>query len=300
MPLLRLENDSLRLEVLPEAGASIVTLAIRREERWIPLMRATPPEAIAKRNSSAMAAFVLAPFSNRLADARFRFGGKTWQLEPNFAGGYAIHGCVRKRPWQVLECTNTEIRLGFDSAAFPDPGFPFPFTTTLTYGLAANTMTAHIELSNRGADSMPAGFGFHPYYERTLLDPDEEVELQMRASGAYKGLAPQQAAAPLAAVQDFSARRALPEAGFDTCFAGWDGHAQLRWPGSDVTAEIDCDEPLRHIILFTPPGENFFALEPVSNANNGFNLLADGIDGSGVVVLRADTSMAASFQIRVH
>ncbi|MFP6665565.1 MAG: aldose 1-epimerase [Deltaproteobacteria bacterium] len=300
MPLLRLQNDALRLEVLPEAGASIVTLAIRREGRWVPLMRATPREAIAQLDSSAMAAFVLAPFSNRLTDARFHFAGKTWQLEANFTGGYAIHGCVRQQPWEVVACSDEKIRLGFDSAALPDPGFPFPFAATLTYTVHADTMTARIELMNRGTGPMPAGFGFHPYYERTLLDPNEKVELQMRTTGAYTSLAPQEAARPLVPEQDFTERRALPSAGFDTCFTGWDGHAELHWPGSGVTAAIDCDKPLRHMVLFTPPGESFFALEPVSNANNGFNLLADGIDGSGVVVLEAGATMAANFRVHVR
>lgn len=299
MSLLTMESESLRLQVLPEAGASIVSLAVRKNGQWLPLMRETPPEALKKKNSSAMASFILAPFSNRLAEAKFRFEGKTWPLEANAEGGYAIHGAVRKRPWQVASSSPRTTRLTFESASFPDMDFPFPFRTAITYGLDETTMSATISLTNSGHGRMPAGFGFHPYFNRTLADPDELVELQARFAGAYEGLAPTTGPRPLVTKEDFSAARILPAAGFDTCFAGWDGKARLSWPGSAISADIECDDPLRHLILFTPPDESFFALEPVSNANNGFNLLADGIADTGVEILASGQSMAATFRLTV-
>ena len=300
MELKILETDALRLEVLPEAGASIVAFGIRGSERFVPLMRATPLEAIAAANSSQMASFVLAPFSNRLRDAAFRFAGRTFQLEPNCTGGFAIHGCVRKRPWEVLAIDQESMRLRFESARFDGLDFPFPFRVDLTYALRDDTLEVDLRLRNQGAESMPAGFGLHPYYERSLLDPSENVELCMRTGGTYEGLCPRRAARPLRRSEDFSVRRSLPREGFDTCFAAWDGRADLFWPKSRVRAEIECSAPLGHVILFTPPGERFFALEPVSNANNGFNLLADGIPGSGVTVLESEEEMSATFRLRVH
>ena len=52
-----------------------------------------------------------------------------------------------------------------------------------------------------------------------------------------------------------------------------------------TAATITATEPFRHLVLYVPPGESFFAVEPVSNANDGFNLFARGIAGSGVRVL---------------
>lgn len=294
-----LETNVLRLEIQPEAGASIVALGLRHEGEVVPVMRATPREAVETGNSSEMASFVLAPFSNRLASAAFRFAGRTWQLEPNFAGGYAIHGCVRKRPWQVVATSAEHIDLRFVSSDFADLDFPFPFRTDLRYSLCGDTLACSLRLRNEGTQAMPAGFGFHPYFERSLLDPQENVELRMATRAAYEGLCPEVAARPLQPAEDFRDSRSLPREGFDTCFAGWDGRALLTWPGSGVRAEIECDATLGHVILFTPPGESFFALEPVSNANNGFNLLASGIADSGVVVLEPGEEMAATFRLRV-
>jgi aldose 1-epimerase len=97
---------------------------------------------------------------------------------------------------------------------------------------------------------------------------------------------------------DFSALRALDVA-LDHCFAGWDGRATLRWPRSGVGVEVEATAAFGHVILYSPPGEPFFALEPVSNANDGFNLLDDGQAGTGVAVLAAGEALEGEVRIRV-
>lgn len=299
MSLTTLENECLRCQIDPEAGASIVTLALRMKDAWVPVMRPTPPEAIESGNSSDMASFVLVPYSNRIGDARFTFEGKSYELVPNTSDGHTIHGDVRKRPWQVTDVGPTWIRLRFESRTFSDINFPFPFNANLGYEIDGNGFRAELEVENAGTERMPAGMGHHPYYSRTLTDPSEQVEVQATYTREYAGTVPTTPAGPLSPAHDFSKSRTIGDADIDCCFAGWDGKAVITWPGSGVRAEIDCEPPLRHVILFTPPGKPFFALEPVSNANNGFNLFAAGDADSGVRVLEPGQTMAASFRVRV-
>lgn len=299
MALSMLQNERLRCRIDPEAGASIVTLAARLGDEWVPVMRETPPEAIESGNSSNMASFVLVPYSNRIANARFTFEGKTYELQPNTPEGHTIHGDVRKRPWQVTDAGPEWIRLRFESRTFPDINFPFPFNVNLGYEIDGTAFRAELEVENAGTGRMPAGMGHHPYYSRTLTDPTEDVEVQASFTREYAGLVPTAPAGPLSPAHDFSASRPLKDADVDCCFGGWDGKAVITWPGSGVRAEIECEPPLRHVILFTPPGKPYFALEPVSNANNGFNLLAGGDPDSGVRVLEPGQTMAASFRIRL-
>ena len=185
-----IESDELRLEVSPEAGASIVSLGLAVENQWVPILRPTPPAALANLKTSDMACFVLAPFSNRIRDARFRFRGEEFQLRPNFPDGTAIHGDVRKRPWDLVEKKPDSLTLLIDSARFKDTNYPFPFQVRLHYGLSTNTLNATIELTNSGKEPMPAGFGFHPYFQRTLTDPSEKVQLRARVEGVYPGETP--------------------------------------------------------------------------------------------------------------
>jgi len=295
-----IENDDLHLEALPEAGASVVALAARVQGEWLPILRPTPPEAVAERNSSLMACFALVPWSNRLRDASFRFRGKTYQLRANTPEGYAIHGDVRKRPWQALASDATTLAFGFESSDFADVNFPFPFGARLEYALDGPCLTTTVELVTRALEPMPAGIGFHPYYRRTLLHDDEQVELEAHVERAYEELVPTDPARPVPPGHDLSRMRALGDQSFDTCFAGWDGRAVVHWPRSGVRARIACDPPLDHLILFAPPGKPFFALEPVSNANNGFNLAAMGDPDAGVRVLGPGESLKGVFRLTIE
>lgn len=301
MPLVTLENDRLRLSVLPEAGASIAELSSRIDGAWTQIMRPTPPEAIESRNSSDMASFVLAPYSNRLRDGRFVFEGREYVLRPNTADGHTIHGDVRKRRWQVVATEPEHARFAFESRSFSDLNFPFPFDVDLTFALAADRLETQAILRNTGDAPMPAGIGFHPYFRRSL-GPEgeaEAVEIEARVGGAYPELLPKTAARPIEPREDFSRSRPIGDTDLDTCFAGWDGRARITWPRSGVVAEIDADAPLRHLILYTPPGKPFFAVEPVTNANDGFNLFAKGIPDSGVEVIGPGETLSVRFRIRI-
>jgi aldose 1-epimerase len=299
VPPVTLQNDRLELEVWPEVGASIIRFATLLDGRWVPVLRETPPSALQERRSSPLACFVLVPYSNRIRDARFRFGGETYQLRAAHADGHAIHGDARDRPWELVDASPTSVALRFESARFTDINFPFPFAASVGYELDGATLRAELEVRNAGDMPMPAGMGFHPYYRRALTVPEEQVELQAGVRSAFTELAPTTAAVPISAVQDFGRLRPLGDAEHDTCFAGWDGRATIVWPKARVRAEVTCEPPLRHLVLYTPPGQPFFALEPVSNANNGFNLLADGVPDSGVRILEPGQTMAASFRLRI-
>jgi aldose 1-epimerase len=300
MPPITISNDHLRLDIVPEAGASIANLAARVHGDWLPILRPTSAADVASLNSSLYACFALVPWSNRLAGARFAFAGATHQLRPNTPEGYAIHGDVRKRPWRVVARTGSFAELSIASRDLADVNFPFPFAVALRYEVADETLAATLELTSCASGPMPAGLGFHPYYRRTLLDDGEEVEIQATTPRAYRELVPTTPATAVDPGRDFSAGRAIGEQDFDTCYAGWDGRATITWPGSQIRAHVACDRTFDHLIVFAPPGKPFFALEPVSNANNGFNLAAIGDPDAGVRVLAPGETMRAVFRLTIE
>src|SRR5581483_3769572 len=297
MAVVAIENGKLRLAVVPEAGGSVASLAARVAGDWLPILRPTPADAIAAGNSSLFASFALVPWSNRIRDARFGFSGREIQLRPNTSEGHAIHGDVRKRPWHVVAAEKERLRLAFDSREHAGVNFPFPFASELAYELDGTSVAMHLSLRNEGGEPMPAGIGFHPYYRRTLLEPDDDVELQMAVTGVYRGLLPTGPAQPVAPAQDFSRPRPIGSATFDQCFAGWNGRATVRWPKSGIEARVDATDPFRHVVLFVPPGKDFFALEPVSHVNDGFNLLAAAIPGTGVRILDPGETLSGTFRL---
>ncbi len=299
MPLLTLANDRLRIEITPEHGASLVDGLVRLAGGWFPLLRPTPPEAVADGNVSRLASFTLAPFSNRIPAGRFTFAGRDFQLRPNTPEGHTQHGDVRRRPWQLRASDGESATLALDTRDFADFNYPFPFTAEIRYALQAGEFHTDFRLTNVGEEAMPAGFGFHPYFQRTLADPAESVTLAARCGGVYAGLIPTAPAGAVPPELDFAHERPLADKALNHCFADWDGRATLRWPGSGVTATLTAAAPLRHLVLFAPAGEAFFAVEPVTNASNGFNLHAAGLAGSGTLVLAPGGSAAARWTLAV-
>jgi aldose 1-epimerase len=292
--VLELASASLRLRLVPAIGASLLSLELRHRGAWVRVTRPAP-EPLAR--SSDSACFLLVPYSNRIRDGRFSFDGKTYQLL--HTEKHAIHGDVRDRAWRIVCHDAASVRLAFDSREHADVNFPFPFTAEVTYRLDGAVFVSTLRVTNSGSERMPAGLGFHPYFERALGGARELVELKLAVGGVYPGDTPLPTGppVPLAAAQDFSRARPLDVA-LDHCFAGWDGHARLRWPVTGVLAELQASPALRHVIVYSPAGQPFFALEPVSNANDGFNLYAAGQRDTGVVALAKDEPLEGSFTLR--
>jgi aldose 1-epimerase len=51
------------------------------------------------------------------------------------------------------------------------------------------------------------------------------------------------------------------------------------------------DPVLGHLVIYTPEGENFFCVEPVSHSVDAFNLAEAGVPDTGTVVLDPGESL---------
>lgn len=295
MTPIELNNGKLRVRLVPEIGGSIIECAVNRDEQWISLLR--DGENPLKKASNA-SSFVLIPYSNRLRNGRFTFAGKNYQLRDG--DKHAIHGYVRDRPLSVRRQTNEQVMLDFDPRHIANLNFPFPFAACMSYALEDSSLVSSIEVINTGTHSMPAGCGFHPYFNRRLPGSTGDVELQLAVKGVYPGDSPLPtgSAVPIEIYQDFSRQRPL-DVELDHCFAGWNRQALVHWPGTGMTARIEAEASMEHIVVYSPKGKEFFALEPVTNANDGFNLLAKGDANCGVVILNPGESLTASFRMLI-
>ena len=86
----------------------------------------------------------------------------------------------------------------------------------------------------------------------------------------------------------------------DNCFGGWNGEAAIRWPETGLTFRIEAEPAFGHLVIYLPPGEDFFCVEPVSNANDGFNLFDLGVPATGVRVLAAGETLAGTVRFRIR
>jgi aldose 1-epimerase len=294
-----LQNQRLRLTVAPELGASVVGLELYQAGFWLPILRPTPPAALAQKHSPDTSSYVLAPYSNRIRDGRFRFGGKTYQLRPNWPDGQqTIHGEVHGRPWSAQRLDGHTLRCAFDASGLQDLNFPFPFRVEVAYRLQGDGLEISTMLANVGTEPMPAGFGHHPYFMRRIGLSDE-ARLSFEAQGVYLTDASRLPSRPAQALPpefDFSRPRPLGATQLDHVFAGWKGRLQLDWPGSGWQMVLEADPIFSHLVVFTAP-DGSVALEPVTHATDGFNLMSQGWDNTGVRVLEPGEEISGCLRL---
>lgn len=298
MAEITLDNGVLRTVVNPEYGASLAAFFAKSGEDWLPLM----PDSRRPEIQLDSACFLMIPYSNRIENGTFAFQGQTYQLQN--AEDHAIHGDVRFRPWSIVGQTAHSLCCLFNSRDHNNINWPWPFETLVECALDETALTIKIILWNRGDAAMPAGLGWHPYFSRTLTREGEPMRLRFATTSVYPDThdnripsgPPRRPDEDL----DFSTEKILPPDLFiDSCYQGYDGNGHIVWPGSNVKIVFDCSPACRHLVLYNPLDKPYFAVEPVTNANNGINLYSGGEPDSGVVILPPDECLEASFTLRV-
>ena len=278
----------------PSRGGSLLALAVRRWDEWLDVV----PDGRRPENGMRPASWLMLPYSNRIRDGKFAFGGREHQLES--ARNHAIHGDVRNRPWRVVTQAPDRLVLAFDSADVADFNWPWPIRAEVRIAAEGDDLVQSLSVENRGESPMPTGFGWHPYYRRWLTREGEPVQVGFAATGVHPdanhdGL-PDGPPVPVPAELDFSVPRRLDERLIDSCFAGFAGRATIEWPESGVRLRYECSPNVSHLVCYAPVDRPVFAVEPAANANDGVNRLAAGERDHGVLVLEPGARLEATFR----
>jgi aldose 1-epimerase len=299
-----LDNDQLRLTFLPEHGCHWLRLEGQIGSRWIDLL-VPAGEGGKVPEHGARGSFLLAPWSNRIAGGAFVFAGEVHRLRQNFPDGTAIHGDVRSRPWRVTAAGRDRFEAALETRDFPDFNYPFALAFRHELTLAGAALRVTLRIENRDRVRAPVGFGYHPYFPRRLTESDADVALEVPAGQVYPAQAclPVGPAIPVSGANDLRAGGLLGSRGLDHCFTDLAGDTiQLAYAGSGVGLRLRLDPVFTHAVVFAPdeaPGrpKDFVAVEPVTMANDGFNLLARGYPGTGVKVLVPGEEWGASWEL---
>jgi aldose 1-epimerase len=310
-----LENETWQVGLLPSTGMSTAFGRVkhppsgaratgpRPSGAFLDFLRPTPQAAYDK--SSDCSSYLLIPWSNRIKDGRFAFRGKEHRLKVNAGDGSAIHGMARDYPWQVEHSDRQRLVARFDSRNHEESIFPFAFSARAEFRLEAARFIATISAKNEDTQPMPAGLGHHPYFQRAIASEGDNVRLEIPCAEYFELEASIPSGAPVAVDSrlDFRAKRPLdPDAKLDDCLTGRIAGAPIRfaYPESGLALSLELDPIFENVVIYVPPRKTYFAVEPVTNANDGFNLYDRGIRGSGVFVLEPGEERAASIAFRVE
>ena len=290
--LVPLSAGPVRAIVSPEAGGSIAQFAVVRDGAVIDLMRPPHPAALADTNPRALASYPLVPFSNRIAHARFRFEDADYALRQNFLPEpHAIHGDGWQCPWTVDAVTDERVTISYlhdgkdggglrDAGVAGGSGWPFRYHARQTFALDPGGLTVEIGATNLDDRAWPFGCGVHPYFRAT---PGLRLTARLPQVWMWDTIKLPVVRVPTPPVWEFAAGRTVPDLHLDHCFAGWDQRARLDWPELGVALTIEADAIFRHCVIAVL-GE-VVAVEPVTNANDGVNLMARGEPAHGMLMI---------------
>lgn len=236
---------------------------------------------------------VMAPFANRIADARYRFAGEERDLQPGVSDGRGIrHGFVRREPFAV------DARAANDTAACltlvyrglrpgVHPGWPHAVDVSVGYRLHAGGLDMYIEQHNVGDTAAPAFCGWHPYF-RVGDDAIDGWQLQVPGRAWVRTdalLLPLDGAAAFGDLDatpalDFRQLRAVGSAPLDVAYTGLavdaDGRSRsvLRHPRSGLTLRVWQEHGV--VLVFTGDtlsrgARDSVAVEPMESMSNAYN-----------------------------
>jgi aldose 1-epimerase len=284
-----LKAGGTELVVAPECGARIVSFRVDGRD----VLRPASTEALASAMPYGFAAFPLMPYSGPIFSDGFRFGdwhplARNVPMEPT-----ATHGEAWIRPWRTTARSDTSMSVAVDYCP-TSVSFPFAWRGAMTFTIEAERLTVGMTLTNRDHRAMPAGFGIHPYFPKT-----PGTILQFDCTGVWPPDAPEAVAlgcGPIEPGLDFRAGQDVGSIVFDRCFEGWDGPATLTAPDG-FTTTIEADATFGKLQIYDAWDYPYICIEPVSNANDGFNRAALNVPGHSVVVLEPGRSLAGTVTI---
>lgn len=284
MPALSLRSDKLRLDIDPARGGSV----IRFDHDGVPLFRPACGRTVV--DSSC---FVLVPFSNRIAHGRFVAHGRTIRLTPNWpsiSADHPLHGSGWLRGWQVVEQGPAHAVLHHDE---PAGEWPWAYASAQRLSLDPDGLRHELVLTNRSAERMPAGLGFHPFFPCTAQT--RYLGCHRREWQAGPDSVPTRASTRDTPI-DWWAGAPVATRPVDTVYGGREGDLAIIWPERALGLSISPSANLGCTVVYTPHDADFFCVEPVSHATDAINRPADP---DGMTWLDPGEAMVASVCYRV-
>ncbi|WP_321793591.1 aldose epimerase [Caballeronia sp. J97] len=270
------------IEIAPMAGGRITRFATRDARGmhdWLaPVTVASwPCDAWPKGGC-----YPLAPYSNRVRDARFPAPDGSLVELATFPGmAHALHGFGQFAAWSVelLEADCVVLRYVHGEG---EHGWPWAFEAVQLIEANAQGARLSMRIANRSSSPMPVGLGFHPYFGA------REAELHTTTHWRHEA----EIAIEPTLEQPARLHEREPE-GYTRYLGGWDGRATLRY-ADGRTLELIADDALSHVVVHCPAGAGYLCVEPVSHVSDGFNIAARGLPGTGVAIIEPGSEIQAS------
>jgi aldose 1-epimerase len=274
-----------RAVLLPEVGASLARYDYIGGTEPVPFMR----PSVKFDSPIDLASFPMVPWSGRISGGGFSAGDRFRVVPTTFPGFESpIHGNGWTEKWTPRQTSRESAVLELESTG---PG-PFRYSARLTHRLDAGALIMELLLTNRAAEALPYGAGFHPWFPRT-----PGTRLNAPADGVWINDATMTPLRHEAIDRhpdwDFRRSRPLPDS-VDNCFTGWPRKARIDWTDRGIGLAVEASQNMGHYVLYSPSASSgFFCFEPVSHAPDAHNLAG----AHGLCMLGPDESLTVSTRL---
>lgn len=264
--------------VVTECGAGL------RELSYVgrPLVDGYPEDV----QASAGRGQLLLPWPNRIADGRYRFGGRELQLPLSEVGrGHASHGLVRWAAWRPVERGGDAVTLAYRLMA--QPGYPWTLDLTARYEVGSGGLSVTVAATNRSSTTAPFAAGAHPYLT-VGAGPVDEWELTVPAATALRTderKIPTESVEVAGGPLDVRGGERLGDRVLDTAYTDLDrdadGRATVTLRGPDGGVGLWMDDAYRWVQVYSaddlPQPRMALAVEPMTAPPDAFNSDTDVI-----------------------
>ena len=271
-------NHSTGVTIIPEAGALLHTFIVLVDGQPFNIIENYATDRpVREQVTHYFRSAKLSPWPCRLADGRYQYKGKSYQVSRMFADGTALHGLLFDQEFRVIDqIANDEfasVTLQHDYGRY-DPGYPFPYRCTVKYELrSGNVLNVTTILSNTGYETIPIADGWHPYFQlggkvdgwELFVDSYSMVEFDERLipTGGM--------------VNDtrFADPTLIGNTRLDNCFPVYPTPGQpvctIRNPTNNLLVSFIPDNSYPYLQLFIPDERQSIAVENLSAAPDSFN-----------------------------
>src|SRR4051794_28015735 len=160
----------------PELGFACVAFRVATSGGAWQVLAEPPDETALRQRATRFGIPILFPWPNRIRNGQFSFGGQEYQLPRPPGQQHASHGYARLWSWTVEQVGADEdrafCRASVTLGQHDGDAWPFPTHLIVEYSLSGSRdgakLSLRAEATNIGSQTMPMGFGLHPWFPLPL------------------------------------------------------------------------------------------------------------------------------------
>ena len=288
------------MSILPGYGARLKELWLSNGKRNISVLKKVESTDSQDRNDIFTNA-KLSPFAGRIKDGQYIFNNMKYNLSKNYPEEEnACHGFLYNKEFHIADkIVNDEMALCRLEYFYENEyeGYPFSFSIEITYTLTESEgLICTTRIINKSKSAIPLSDGWHHYFD--LGTNINELELKLDISEIVKLDSRNIPTGSKEAYNEFVIPEKIGNTQFDSCFRikSCNGKAAttLSSPNNNIRLTIwqeTGNGKYQYLVIYTPPGRRYIAVEPITSNINSFN------NGEDLILLEPDNEYISSFGI---